>query len=251
MKDPGWPEGYARRVLDEVDSTNAEGLRLAKSLAGPTWIFAHRQVAGRGRRGRAWTDPAGNFAASLVLKPAEPPGQAALRSFVAALALHDALSTLVPGAELSLKWPNDVLLSGGKLAGILLEGSGSGRVMDHLVIGIGVNLAEAPPGAEGAVPPVSLRQGTGAEVAPETLLAHLAHAYAARETVFGARGFGPLREAWLARAARLGEEVIARTMRGETRGLFETVDAEGKLVLKTEGGRVAIAAADVFFERGT
>ncbi len=250
MNMPDWPDGYARRMLDEVDSTNAEGLRLAPDLAGPTWIFAARQVAGHGRRGRPWVDPEGNFAASLVLKPAEAPGQAALRSFVAALALYDALRVVAPGADLALKWPNDVLLSGGKLAGILLEGSSGAARMDHLVIGFGVNLSEAPPQAEAAVPPTSLRAGAGVEIAPEVFLGHLAAAYARREAVFVAGGFGPIRAAWLERAARLGEAVIARTMQGETRGIFETVDAEGHLVLSTPQGRRAIPAADVYFDKG-
>ncbi len=251
MKNPVWPQGYGRCILAEVDSTNAEGMRLAPELEVPTWIFAARQVAGRGRRGRAWSDPAGNFAASLLLRPVEPPPQAALRSFVASLALHDALSALAPKADLSLKWPNDVLLNGGKLAGILLEGSSLAGRMVHLVVGIGVNLMNVPePGAEGAVLPVSLRDGAGIEVAPELLLTHLAAAYARREAVFVRDGFAPIRADWLAKAARLGQVVTARTMQGETVGRFETVDEGGNLVLSTANGRQAIPAADVFFERG-
>lgn len=248
MTDLAWPEGYDRHILDEVDSTNAEALRLAPGLAGPTWIFAARQLAGRGRRGRVWTDPEGNFAASLVLHPNEPPGHAALRSFVAALALHDALRAVAPDADLSLKWPNDVLLNGGKLAGILLEGSSVAGRMASLVIGIGVNLGQVPvPGAGGTVEPVSLRAGAGVEVAPETLLNRLAAAYAEREAVFQQDGFAPIRADWLARAARLGQVVTARTMQGEAQGRFETVDEEGNLVLSTAEGRRAIPAADVFF----
>lgn len=248
MKDPDWPEGYGRRCLAEVDSTNAEALRQAPGLAGPTWIFATRQVAGRGRRGRAWRDPEGNFAASLVLRPDAAPERAALRSFVAALALHDALAALAPGADLALKWPNDVLLAGGKLAGILLEGSSAGGRVAHLVIGIGVNLAHAPPSDKAdAVAPVSLATVTGATVAPERLLVHLAAAYAQREAVFGAQGFAPIRAAWLARAARLGAQITARSTREEVSGRFETVDAQGHLVLTTDDGRRAIPAADVFF----
>lgn len=251
MKDAVWPEGYGRRILAEVDSTNAEGMRLAAELAMPTWIFAMRQVAGRGRRGREWSDPEGNFAASLVLRPLEPPQQAALRSFVASLALYDALSALAPGADLALKWPNDVLLNEGKLAGILLEGSSLAGRMAHLVIGIGVNLAGVPdPGKAGAVPAMSMLAGAGIAVAPQQLLGHLAAAYARREAVFVRDGFAPIRADWLARAARLGQVVTARTMQGETVGRFETVDESGNLVLSTAGGRCAIPAADVFFERG-
>ncbi len=251
MKDPGWPEGYGRRILAEVDSTNAEGMRLAPELEVPTWIFAARQVAGRGRRGRAWGDPQGNFAATLLLRPTEPPQQAALRSFVASLALRDALSALAPEAELTLKWPNDVLLNERKLAGILLEGSSLAGRMAHLVIGVGVNLMNVPETvSDGAVSPVSFREGAGIVVAPEILLTHLAAAYARREAMFVRDGFAPIRADWLARAARLGQTVTARTMQGEMVGRFETVDEGGNLVLSTGTGRQTIPAADVFFERG-
>lgn len=241
-----WPEGYGRRVLREVDSTNAEAARIAGDLAGPEWILGLRQTSGRGRRGRAWVMPEGNFAATLVMRPAEPPEVVALRSFVASLALFDAF-VRIGGTEagLALKWPNDVLLNGGKVAGILLEGGAA-----HLCIGIGVNLISAP-GAEqveaGAVRPVSLLEELGVRVTPEAFLDCLAEAYAAREQAFVTYGFAPIREAWLARAARLGEVITARTAREETVGTFETVDAAGNLVVKTPEGPRAIAAADVYF----
>lgn len=248
-----WPAGYGRIVLDEVDSTNAEAARRAPGLAGPTWILGLRQTAGRGRRGRPWADQAGNFAATLSMRPQETPDRMALRSFVAALALHDALAAVTGQPQgLSLKWPNDVLLNGGKLSGILLESAGQGRRLGHFAIGIGVNLLHAPDAGAvepGAVRPVSLLGEAGLRVTPEELLAVLARAYADREAQFVACGFGPIRAAWLARAARLGEEIVARTARGETQGRFETVDAAGNLVLSVRGGRVAIPAAEVFFRQ--
>lgn len=246
-----WPEGYGRRVLAEVDSTLNEAARIAPTLTRPEWILALHQSAARGRRGRPWANPKGNFSATLVMRPPEPAGTAALRSFVAALALFDALVAVTGRAEgLALKWPNDVLLNGGKLAGILLESAGQGGHLAHLSIGIGVNLVAAPePGAlePGALRPVSLLGEVGAQVAPETLLDHLAAAYARREAEFKARGFVPIREAWLARAAKLGQTITARTAARETSGTFETVDASGALVLHTSEGRVAIPAADVYF----
>ncbi|UXX83953.1 biotin--[acetyl-CoA-carboxylase] ligase [Roseovarius pelagicus] len=250
MKNVGWPDGYAKCILPEVDSTNAEAVRVAATLTGPTWIMAHRQTAGRGRRGRPWVDPTGNLAATLVLRPAEVPGQAALRSFVAALALDDALVMVTGRAEsFALKWPNDVLLHGGKLAGILLESAGIGGKLSHLAIGFGVNLSEVPQVvAKGAVPPVSLRGETGTQIAPEDFLTYLAAAYAMREDQFARHGFAPIRTAWLARAARLGEVITARTGKAEITGRFETVDEDGNLVLSTGTGRQAIAAADVFFD---
>ncbi|MEC3860055.1 biotin--[acetyl-CoA-carboxylase] ligase [Mesobacterium sp. TK19101] len=246
-----WPDGYDRIVLNEVDSTMAEAARRAPALAGPAWVLALAQTAGRGRRGRPWVMPKGNFAATLVLRPTEAPGQVALRSFVASLALYDAFVAVTGRTGgLALKWPNDVLLNGGKVAGILLESLGTGQGVAHLAIGIGVNLAAAP-GAEelepGAVRPVSLVAETGTAVTPEDFLTALALAYADWEARFVTYGFGPVRTAWLSRAARLGAVITARTGTTETTGSFETVDDTGNLVLKTPKGRVAIAAADVFF----
>jgi BirA family biotin operon repressor/biotin-[acetyl-CoA-carboxylase] ligase len=193
--------------------------------------------------------PPGNFAASLAWRPGDGPARMALRSFTASLALHDAITAL--GAhDVALKWPNDVLLGGAKLAGILLESPGDGL----LILGIGLNLVAAPPPSQvepGATRPVSLLEATGLRVAPEAMLDALAPAFDAREAQFTAHGFGSIRTAWLARAARLGETVTARTPTTETTGTFEDVDAQGHLVLATESGRIAIAAADVFFGTDT
>lgn len=246
-----WPQGYGKRVLDQVDSTLNEAARIAPTLSGPEWIMARCQTAARGRRGRAWTQAQGNLAATLVMRPVGEAKQAALRSFVAALALFDACVAVTGRAEgLSLKWPNDVLLNGGKLAGILLESTGHGAGVAHLAIGIGVNLADAP-GADrvepGAVRPVSLVSETGAQVEPELFLTELAAAFARYEAQFLTYGFAPIRSAWLARAARLGEVITARTATSETVGTFETVDADGNLVLNTAQGRVSIPAAEVYF----
>lgn len=246
-----WPDGYGKRVLATVDSTNAEAARIADDLAGPEWILALEQTAGRGRRGRAWVNPAGNFAATLVLHPTETPDVVALRSFVTSLALYDAFATVTGRPQgLSLKWPNDVLLNGGKVAGILLESVGMARDIRHIGIGIGVNLKQAPVPDEveaGALRPVSLLSETGVDVTPEEFLDVLAPAYAHHEAQFRIYGFAPIRELWLARAARLGEVITARSMREEVTGTFETVDAAGNLVLSTAKGRAVIAAADIFF----
>ncbi len=247
----GWPEGYGRRVLAEIDSTNAEAARIADGLAGPEWILALRQTAGRGRRGREWVAPEGNFAATLVMRPNETPDQVALRSFVAALALYDALEAATGRTDLlSLKWPNDVLLRGGKVAGILLESAGKGAGVGHIAIGIGVNLAATPDVADlevRAIAPVSVAAETGVKVTPEAFLELLAQTYARHEESFRTFGFAPIRELWLTRAAKLGEVITARTMRDEVTGTFSTVDATGNLVLETSKGRQVIPAADVFF----
>ncbi len=229
----------------------AEAARRAPMLTAPTWICALEQSAARGRRGRVWVNPQGNFAASLVLRPEGAAAQAALRSFVAALALRDALAAVTGRPEaLGLKWPNDVLLNGGKLAGILLESTGQGGRIDTLIIGIGVNLVAAPTATEvepGAVAPVSLLGETGVSITPEDFLSHLAPAYDRWERAFATHGFAPIRTAWLQGATRLGETLTARMPRDEITGTFTDVDSDGQLVLETGQGPRRIAAADIFF----
>lgn len=245
------PDGAGRIALPEIDSTNAEGFRRAASLPGPTWILAGFQTAGRGRRARPWTSPRGNVHATLVLKPTEPAETVALRSFAAALALRDACVALTGLPDsFTLKWPNDVLLNGGKLAGILLESAGLGTPTPVLCIGIGVNLIAAPDASlvePGAVPPVSLLHETGHRITPEAFLDALAPAYAAWEGLFQTQGFAPLRSAWLAHAARLGQPIRARTGHDTREGMFQTIDASGNLILGTPAGPLAIPAAEVFF----
>lgn len=193
----------------------------------------------------------GNFHGTLVLKPFEPPETVALRSFAAALALRDAfvqLTNLPQG--FALKWPNDVLCNGGKIAGILLESQGLNGPDPVLCIGIGVNLIAAPDASQveaGAVPPVSLLQETGLKITPQTFLDALAPAYAAWEATFTTEGFAPLRTAWLSHAARLGQPIRARTGTETREGTFQTIDATGNLILRTQAGTLAIPAAEVFF----
>jgi BirA family biotin operon repressor/biotin-[acetyl-CoA-carboxylase] ligase len=241
-----WPGGYDRIILDRVDSTNAEAIRRAPYLDRPTWIMARRQSAGRGRRGRAWEMPAGNFAATLVMRPGGQPAWAALRSFLAANALYATLDVYAPEASKAVKWPNDVLLEGGKVAGILLESAGTGERVDWLAIGIGVNLVRAPDQGDPAFPPVALADH-GERVDPEAFLTTLAGHYATEESILDRLGFEAIREDWLQRAARLGEVITARTSRETITGLFDTIDETGNLVLITGSGRRVIPAADVYF----
>lgn len=243
--------GVARHICDSLDSTNSHALRQAAQTPGQAWFLAYEQTAGKGRRARPWVSPRGNFHATLLLHPTEPAAEVALRSFAAALALRDALVSLtdLPQA-FTLKWPNDVLLNGGKLAGILLESTASGTGVAHLAIGFGVNLIAAPDAAlveEGAVKPVSLLQETGLRIPPEVFLSHLARAYAEWEAIFTTQGFAPLRHSWLTHAARLGDTIKARTGTTTRTGRFDTIDASGALILTTAEGRQAIPAAEVFF----
>ena len=217
----------------------AEARRRRASLSDPTWIVARRQTAGVGRRGRAWRDPAGNYAGTLVMRVEGGAPAMALRSFVAALAVHDA-ATATGADGLALKWPNDVLRHGAKLAGILLESLDR----ETVAVGIGVNLSEAPAADEveaGALLPAFL----DARMTPEAFHALLAPAFEARDANLRAQGFGTTRDAWLARAAGLGAPIRARLLHEELRGTFDGIDGAGHLILRTPRGVRHLPAADV------
>lgn len=208
--------------------------------------MARTQTAGRGRRARAWASPVGNLYATHLLHPTDPPATMALRSFAAALALHSAIQATT-GTVAALKWPNDVLVDGGKVAGILLEATTrAGKTC--LAIGFGVNLISAPDVMEvGATPPISLQAATGKTITPDDFLTVLAKAYAAQEQQFVTKGFAPLRRAWLDHAARIGQVIRARTGQATHEGIFDTIDEAGNLILITDAGRMGVSAADVFF----
>jgi BirA family biotin operon repressor/biotin-[acetyl-CoA-carboxylase] ligase len=232
-----WPQGYALARHTELDSTNSEARRLAEAgEAGPIWITADRQTAGRGRRGRVWETLTGNLAATLLLPK---PANAAQLSFAAALAVSDAVMRFIPQAAVTVKWPNDVLADGRKLSGILLE-AGDG----WLAIGIGVNLAAAPAGTE--FPAVSLAE-LGMSPLPETALTEIAARFAHWYDAWMDGGFEILRAAWLARAQQLGQPIRARLPHEECRGVFEGISRDGALLLNEQGQMRVITAGEVFF----
>jgi BirA family biotin operon repressor/biotin-[acetyl-CoA-carboxylase] ligase len=234
-----WPAGRIR--YEELDSTNSEARRLAeKGEPGPVWISAARQTAGRGRRGRVWDSGQGNVAATLLLRPEAPASVTGQLSFVAALAAAETAAYFAPSAAITVKWPNDVLAEGKKLAGLLLEG-GPG----WLAIGIGVNLASFPPDTE--FPAISLAQLGIAPPPAEEALTVLAARFAHWYDGWMKTGFDTIREAWLARAAGLGKPIRARLPNETREGVFEGIDQSGALLLNEQGQLHPIAAGEVFF----
>ncbi|MEO0342296.1 MAG: biotin--[acetyl-CoA-carboxylase] ligase [Pseudomonadota bacterium] len=235
------------RFFGTVVSTNEEARKLVGQIAHPVMCLGSEQTGGIGRRGRQWASPKGNLYASLLMPCHDSPQQKALRSFTAALALSDTLLEFKPDCPVSLKWPNDVLVGNQKVAGILLE-----ALPKYLIIGIGVNVAVAPPATlveTRALPPAALN-ALGFHVTVPDLAKRLTKHFCERENSFIEFGFAPLREAWLSRAAHLGEKIVARFARSEISGVFDTVDSAGALVLKTSTGPQHITAADIFFEDG-
>ncbi|HTV44543.1 MAG TPA: biotin--[acetyl-CoA-carboxylase] ligase [Stellaceae bacterium] len=242
---------------DTIGSTSDEAKRLARAGA-PAWtvVWAREQTAGRGRRGRPWVSPRGNLYVSLVLRPACPPDHAARLGFAAALAVGDALADLVPGLTgLSCKWPNDVLLDGGKVAGLLLESEvgqaaetaaepGNAENFAFLVVGIGINLAAAPAGTE--FPATSLAAARHAPPEPAVMLESLLRNFVIWEQRWREEGFAPIRAAWLERAAGRGEAIRVRLEHATLHGTFADLDEGGSLVLRAVDGLRRIAAGDVF-----
>ncbi|MBE1206811.1 biotin--[acetyl-CoA-carboxylase] ligase [Aminobacter carboxidus] len=255
-------DGFRLEAHDAVGSTNA--LALERGIAGDPgklWVVSKKQESGRGRRGRAWVTPEGNLAATLLKVLDHDLQHAATLGFVAGLALADALDAVAPNARFSvgvdggsgqgvkrfeLKWPNDVLASGAKLAGILLESTLLGQGRLAIAIGIGVNVVAHP--TDVPYPATSLAS-LGAGVDAETLFLALSDAWSENERVWaGGRGLASIRKRWLARAAGLGSEVAVRIEGNVVRGVFETIDEDCRFVIRdAKGETVKIAAGDVHF----
>lgn len=235
------PSGTAIEIFDTLDSTSAEAKRRAESgEAGPLWFLALTQTAGYGRRGRNWDQRAGDFAGTLLFKPDAPPQSWGQISFIVALALAGVFDEVMPEEKIALKWPNDVLVDGGKCAGILLENLGA-----HLAIGVGVNIVTAPEGLPYKV--ARLVDRAAPCPAPEKLAERLDHHFWTFYRLWRAEGFAPIRGQWLARAAGLGGEITVRLPNEEFSGVFEGMDDSGALILRSPAGKRTIAAGDVFF----
>jgi BirA family biotin operon repressor/biotin-[acetyl-CoA-carboxylase] ligase len=238
--------GHRLIAHDRLDSTNSEALRQARSgERGPVWIVAREQSAGRGRRGREWISADGNLAASLLIAASVTPAVAATLGFVASLAVHDACRALAPEVAFTLKWPNDVLANGGKVAGLLLESEARGSGL-AVVIGCGINLASAP---QGMPFPAQSLLALGHVVTAEDAFLRLADAWVSWAGLWNeGQGFDVIREAWLARAAGIGQAISVRTGERVDTGTFETLDEEGRLILRKADGMIRVfSAGDVYF----
>jgi BirA family biotin operon repressor/biotin-[acetyl-CoA-carboxylase] ligase len=212
---------------------------LARSGAGEgLWLRAERQTAGKGRQGRGWVSPAGNlYASTLVrLRPSDP--SPATLALVAAVALEETVAVF--GVQATLKWPNDLLVEGAKLSGILLE-----RVDDAVIIGFGVNLAEAPEGLDRAATSLAAH---GVTPDPQLFAETLAESFERWLARWRGEGLATVRDRWIARAHPIGTALTARLADGSSLdGLFDGLDASGALMVRLADGSVrVIHAADVF-----
>lgn len=253
--------GYRLNGFDSVGSTSNEAASAAQAGdVGDVWFCALQQTAGRGRRGRPWQSPHGNLAASLLVVPGADPAISATLGFVAGVALNRALSQIVPAAQLktgidgadlaqgriALKWPNDVLADGAKLAGILLEAQKRPDGGMAIVIGFGVNVVEAP---EGLPYPATSLRALGLDVSAEAVFGALSDAWVDTiETWDRGRGVTQVLALWRQSAAGIGAEVAVNRDGDIVRGIFETIDEAGRLIVRAnDNSRIAITAGDVHF----
>jgi BirA family biotin operon repressor/biotin-[acetyl-CoA-carboxylase] ligase len=239
--------GWRVERLDRVGSTNDEARR--RALAGDPgrlWIVAREQTSGRGRRGRVWTSPRGNLYASALLIDPSPLAIAAQIGFVAGVALRGALDDLGAGDEVELKWPNDLVWRGAKLAGLLAEGTALGDGRLACIVGIGVNCLSAPSGLAYAADHLS--NALGQALSPERLFERLAPRFEESLALWrGGAGFAEIRARWLDHAAGLSGPIRIAGAQGFREGVFETLDERGRLLLRGAGGLEAVEAGDLLF----
>lgn len=224
---------------ERLGSTNDEARRLAAQGAPHgTVIHADEQTAGRGRLSRAWFSPPGNLYVSVLLRLDAPLGRLAELSFLTAVAVANTVDTLLPKqTRATLKWPNDVLVDGGKIAGILLE-----QVEDATIVGVGLNVLFAPHNVAYKTTTLAASGGIASvdgsrDILLERLGQHLA--------IWVADGFGPIRELWMARAHPVGTPLRVAMGNHIAEGAFAGLDDDGALLLDTDDGRKRVMAGDV------
>lgn len=235
------PTGTAIELFDTLDSTSLEAKRWAgDGEAGPRWFVALTQTAGYGRRERGWEQQTGDFAGTLLMRPEGAPADLGQLSFVVALAVAATLDESIGEVLIALKWPNDVLVNGGKCAGILLEMSGP-----NLFIGVGVNIVSRPVGL--AYKTARLIDHGDTTPPPQAVAGRLDEHFWRYYRQWRREGFAPIRDAWTARAVGLGEAVTVRLPNDELVGVFDGIDETGALILRSAAGTRTIAAGEVFF----
>ena len=244
-------ETFRHIALDDVDSTNTACFEQARAGdPGRLWITARRQLGGRGRRGRAWISEAGNLYASLLL--VDPAPQAALGSLplVVALALHRTISAEMSfaGDRIRIKWPNDILVDGGKVSGILIEAESLGDGRSAVVVGCGVNIAHKP---DNPLYPATSLVEAGGSTSPDTLFARLmvelAHALDIWQS--GA-GTDDIVARWKPLVHGIGRPITVNLPDRSLSGIFAGIEKDGLLALRLDDGEtLRIASGDVFFPR--
>lgn len=246
------PKNFILERHAVLDSTNTEAKRRAEdgALSGVV-VLADEQRSGRGRMGRTWVSEPGNLYASLILRPNMTLARAAPYGFVAGLAIAESIASFLPnGTPVQCKWPNDVLINGKKVSGLLLEAAPVKRPEDHpswLVLGFGVDVRSHP--VETEWPATSLSAEGGSDATVVDILNAFWVSFLKWAQVYETVGFSSIQRAWSNRAWRLGGEIRVRAAGTDIAGLFEGLDETGALVLLTGAETRRVTAGDVFFDQ--
>lgn len=250
------PSAFKLAAFESVDSTNDTLRQMAQDGAQTnTVVWAKEQTKGRGRRGRTWVSAPGNFFCSVLQRPNISIADAAKASFVTCLAIHSAIVEVVDQSDVKIecKWPNDVLINGHKVSGILLESQAqpysknNQPSLDWLIIGIGINLPHSPD--DTPYPSSCINAYRSEELMPEEMLEIFLRHFQIWFERWETLGFAPIRNAWLERAKGFGEQIIVNLETEQLTGLFESLDQDGALVLRTSHSKRLITAGDVFFPK--
>jgi len=252
---PNLLNDYHLLSYDELDSTNEEARRLAEGGgAHGAVIWAKRQTAGRGRMGRMWVSVEGNLFCSILLAPHCDVETSAQLSFVTSLAVIETLKPIVAeGNTLTCKWPNDILLNGKKVGGILLESfeaadmtPGHDRMVRWVVVGVGLNIDSCPENTD--LPSTYLKEAGVEIISAKIVLSRFIHHFITEYDLWAKKGFAPIRKRWMEHAFRVDQPIEVRLPKETHTGIFEGIDPAGCLLLKPRGGkRIAISAGDVFW----
>lgn len=235
--------------LTETATTNGDASQMAEQGAPEgTVVFADTQSGGKGRMGRRWLSPPGvNLYCSIVLRPTIMPYEAPQLTFLSAVAVARAIE-LTTAVTPEIKWPNDVLIHGRKVAGLLNEMSAETDGIKFVILGIGVNLnmtADQFP-SDLRTPATSLRQELGHAVARVPFAATLLNELDRLYLEFQSHGFRPVREEWQRRCNAHGRQLaVSDGDREITSGMFEGIDDDGALLVRKEKGTERILSGDV------
>ncbi|MFZ4540468.1 MAG: biotin--[acetyl-CoA-carboxylase] ligase [Rickettsiales bacterium] len=243
---------YHLLSYDVLDSTNSESKRLAGGGASHgAVIWSRRQTAGRGRMGREWVSADGNLFTTVLLSPKKRLEECTQLSFVAALAVAETLAAIVPDpSKIACKWPNDVLVDGKKIAGILLESFTTKELIttrQWISVGVGVNVDNFP---EHVMFPATCLRDAGVElISAKIVLSRFVHNFIHRYDEWAAKGFATIEKAWTAMAYQLGKSVEVIVGDDKLRGVFAGIDSQGHMLLRDKKKNITeISAGDVFYK---
>lgn len=227
---------------ETLESTNDEIRRFCSGKNQYVVVQTKKQTAGRGRRGRTWQSLEGNLFFSAALEfDLQNLGALVL---ISALSVLQTICNFAPDANVQLKWPNDVLLNGAKVSGILLEKGPE----NYMIIGIGVNVAQSPDNAAMLYPTTSLREA-GIKTDATAFLQQFLLVFSTNLETLAKSGTEPIRQAWLSHAAGLNRPIIVKRENSEQHGIFQGLDSDGRLLLQHNNQITAVSVGDVFFNK--